>query len=148
MGKTSRIALAILLVVAVVAVLGGAAKEHGATHDRERQPLLPADGRDRPSAAATPKPAALALRTRRARHIPLGGVSVAALALVSKQVAAAREGLPAGGAAKRDRGAEARLTAVVVKQAHMVVEVPLRLQGRAADLAIEGLLGGKCGHVA
>jgi hypothetical protein len=100
------------------------------------------------SATATARPAAQALHTRRARHIPLGGVAVAALAQVGKQVAAAREGLPAGGTAKRDRTAEPCLTALVVKQAHMVVEVPLRRQGRTADPAVEGLRGGKCGHVA
>jgi hypothetical protein len=43
-------------------------------------------------------------------------MAVAALALVSQQVVAAREGLPASGAAKRDRSAKSRLTAVVVKQ--------------------------------
>ena len=101
------------------------------------------------SCLRTPRPAAQALRTRRARHIPLGGVP-RGRAGAGEQTGrrGAREGLPAGGTAKRDRGAEPCLTAVVVKQAHMVVEVPLRLQDRAADLAVEGLRGGECGHVA
>ncbi|HEY5506766.1 MAG TPA: hypothetical protein VIK83_04665, partial [Coriobacteriia bacterium] len=63
---------------------------------------------------------------------------MAELVQVSKQVSAAREGRPAGGAAKRDRGAEARGAALVVKQAHVVVEVPLRPEDRAADPAVEG----------
>jgi hypothetical protein len=66
-------------------------------------------------------------------------VAVTALAQVSKQIVAARKGLPACGAAKRDRGAEARSAAVVVKQAHVVVEVPLRSENGAADLAVERL---------
>ena len=103
------------------------------------------DGR---SAAAMPRPTAQALRTRRPRPIPLRGVAVAALVQVSKQVAAARESLSAGGAAKRDRGAEARGAALVVKQAHVVVEVPLRPEDRAADPAVEGLGRGECAHVA
>jgi len=73
---------------------------------------------------------------------------VAALAQVSKQVDAAREGLPAGAAAKRDRGAEVRGAALIVKQTHVVVEVPLRLENSAADLAVESLGRGQCGHVA
>jgi len=100
------------------------------------------------SAAAMPRPTAQALRTRRPRLIPLRGVAVAELVQVSKQVSAAREGRPAGGAAKRDRGAEARGAALVVKQAHVVAEVPLGLEDRAADLAVEGLGRGECGHVA
>jgi hypothetical protein len=45
--------------------------------------------------------------------------------LVGEQVAAAREALTAGGAAERDGRAEARLSAVVVDEAHVVVQVPL-----------------------
>lgn len=41
---------------------------------------------------------------------------MAALEQMSKQVAAAREGLPAGGAAKGDRGAEARRAALVARK--------------------------------
>jgi len=52
-------------------------------------------------------------------------VAVPALAHVRIQFASARESLPAGGAAKRDRAAEPGLTALVVKEAHVVVEVPL-----------------------
>ena len=73
---------------------------------------------------------------------------MAALAQVSKEVAAAREGIPAGAAAKRDRGAEVRGAALIVKQTHVVVEVPLRLENSAADLAVESLGRGQCGHVA
>ena len=111
--------------------------------------LGPVFARDaRGSAAATPWPTAQALRTLRPRLVPLGGVAVAALAQVSKQVPAARECLPAGGAAKRDRGAEVRFAALVMNQAHVVAEVPLRPEDRAADLAVEGLGGGECRHVA
>ena len=70
-------------------------------------------------------PPAQALCTRRPRHVPLRGVAVADLAHVSEEVAAAREGLPAGSAAKRDRAAEVRGAAIVVHQAQVVVEVSL-----------------------
>jgi len=100
------------------------------------------------SAAATSRSTARALRTWWPCPIPRRRVAVAALSQMGKQVAAARERLPAGGAAKRDRGAEARLTALVVKQAQVVVKVPLRLEERAADLAVEGLWRGERAHVA
>jgi len=105
-------------------------------HDPRHMHATLEDGR---SAAALPRPNAQALRARRPRLVPLRGVAVAAPAQMSEQIAAAREGLPAGGAAKRDWGAEARGAALVVKQAQVVVGVALRLEGRAADLAVEGL---------
>src|SRR5664280_795941 len=100
------------------------------------------------SAAATPGPAARALGTRRPRRIPLHGVPVAALAKVGKQVAAQREGLSAGSAAKRDRVAHAPGAALIVEQALVVGEAQLRLQDRAADLAVEGLGRRVCAHKA
>ena len=76
------------------------------------------------------------LRARLPWLVPLRRVAVAALLLVREQVAAARKALPAGGAAERDRRAEARLSAVVVAQALVIIEVPLRLERRGADLAV------------
>ena len=76
------------------------------------------------------------------RLVPLRGVAVAVLLLMGEQVAAPRERLAAGDAAERDGRAETSLTAIVVPEAHVVVEVPLRLELSLADLAVEGLGGG------